>query len=71
MTEFVLANHADDIYEIVLNRPEKRNAIHWPMMVALEKALEAWAQNRLIHSEDFEFGVQAALSKTTPEWKGK
>jgi enoyl-CoA hydratase/carnithine racemase len=33
--------------------------------------LEAWAQNRLIHSEDFEIGVQAALSKTIPAWRGK
>ena len=33
--------------------------------------LEAWAQNRLIHSKDFEIGVQAALSKSKPSWKGK
>lgn len=30
----------DQVFEIVLNRPEKRNAIHWPMMVALDSALE-------------------------------
>ncbi|MGD9091459.1 MAG: enoyl-CoA hydratase/isomerase family protein [Anaerolineales bacterium] len=41
MTDFVLVNQADHIFEITLNRPEKRNAIHWPMMVALNKAFEA------------------------------
>lgn len=33
--------------------------------------LEAWAQNQLIHTQDFQVGVQSALTKTTPEWRGK
>ncbi len=33
--------------------------------------LEAWAQSQLIQTEDFTTGVQAAMMKTTPEWKGK
>jgi enoyl-CoA hydratase/carnithine racemase len=33
--------------------------------------LEAWAQAQLMHSEDFEIGVQAMLLKQAPEWKGK
>ncbi|MCK5428051.1 MAG: hypothetical protein KAI94_01195, partial [Anaerolineales bacterium] len=33
--------------------------------------LEAWAQNHLIHTEDFQVGVQSVLTKTTPEWRGK
>lgn len=33
--------------------------------------LEAWAQNQLIHTEDFQIGVQSALTKTQPEWRGK
>ena len=32
--------------------------------------LEAWAQNHLIQTEDFRIGVQAMLSKSSPEWKG-
>lgn len=44
MTELILTHQADLVYEIVLNRPEKRNAINWPMMVALKKAIED-AQN--------------------------
>lgn len=33
--------------------------------------LEAWAQSVLMRSQDFEIGVQAMLTKTPPEWKGK
>ncbi len=33
--------------------------------------LEAWAQNALISSEDFEQGIQATLMKQSPNWKGK
>jgi enoyl-CoA hydratase/carnithine racemase len=33
--------------------------------------LEAWAQNQLLKSEDFEVGVQAMLTKQPPVWKGK
>lgn len=33
--------------------------------------LEAWAQNALIRSQDFEVGVQAMLTKELPQWKGK
>jgi enoyl-CoA hydratase/carnithine racemase len=33
--------------------------------------LEAWAQSVLMRSQDFEIGVQAMLTKQTPQWKGK
>jgi enoyl-CoA hydratase/carnithine racemase len=33
--------------------------------------LEAWAQSSLIRSQDFEVGVQAMLTKQTPQWRGK
>lgn len=33
--------------------------------------LEAWAQNQLIRTRDFETGIQAMLSKQPPEWEGK
>lgn len=33
--------------------------------------LEGWAQNMLIQTEDFAIGAQAALTKQTPDWKGK
>lgn len=40
MSDFVLVHRDDVIFEIILNRPEKRNAIHWPMMLALKEAIE-------------------------------
>lgn len=33
--------------------------------------LEAWAQSQLIKTEDFAAGVQAALTKAAPTWKGR
>lgn len=33
--------------------------------------LEAWAQNHLVQSRDFQIGVQAALAKSPPEWTGR
>ena len=36
----VRVEHHDTVFEIILNRPEKRNAIHWPMMEALGKAID-------------------------------
>jgi enoyl-CoA hydratase/carnithine racemase len=41
-------------------------------MTDLERglALEAWAQSALIRSDDFLRGVEAALNKQTPVWKG-
>ncbi len=32
--------------------------------------MEAWAQSILMRSKDFERGMQAALTRGTPEWKG-
>ncbi len=40
MSEFVRVNQDGVVFEIILNRPAKRNAIHWPMMVALAEAIE-------------------------------
>jgi len=33
--------------------------------------LEGWAQNQLIRTQDFESGIEAMLTKQTPQWKGK
>lgn len=33
--------------------------------------LEAWAQNTLMRTQDFEAGVQAMLTKQPPQWKRK
>lgn len=33
--------------------------------------LEAWAQSHLMRTQDFEIGVQAMLTRQTPEWRGK
>lgn len=33
--------------------------------------MEAWAQNLLVKTEDFETGAQAMLTKQPPQWKGK
>ena len=40
MSELVLAQSRDLVFEIILNRPEKRNAIHWPLLKALGEALD-------------------------------
>ena len=40
MSEFIRVGHDDVIFEIILNRPEKRNAIHWPMMIEIEEAIK-------------------------------
>jgi enoyl-CoA hydratase/carnithine racemase len=39
MSDLVLVQQREQLVEIVLNRPEKRNAINWPMMLALEAAI--------------------------------
>jgi enoyl-CoA hydratase/carnithine racemase len=41
MSDFVLVQTRDYLVEIVLNRVEKRNAIHWPMMLDLEAAIDS------------------------------
>lgn len=40
MSETILTRKDDTVFEIILNRPEKRNAINWPMMEALEAAID-------------------------------
>ena len=40
MPDFVLTRSFDQVFEIVLNRPEKRNAIHWPLLEALGDAVD-------------------------------
>ncbi len=40
MAEFVLTQRRDQIFEIVLNRVDKRNAIHWPMLQELGTAID-------------------------------
>lgn len=39
MNMFVQTQQHEEIFEIVLNRPEKRNALHWPMMTELDGAI--------------------------------
>lgn len=40
MPEFVLTQAREQIFEIVLNRAAKRNAIHWPMLQELGAAID-------------------------------
>jgi enoyl-CoA hydratase/carnithine racemase len=44
MSNFVLTKSRDHLVEIILNRVEKRNAIHWSMMLELEVAIDAAAK---------------------------
>ena len=41
MSNFVQVQSHDYLVEIILNRVDKRNAIHWPMMLELESAIDA------------------------------
>lgn len=42
MSELIVTRHERrEIFEIILNRPDKRNAINWPMMQALDAAITA------------------------------
>lgn len=40
MTSLIETQSHAQVFEIILNRPAKRNAINWPMMQALEKAID-------------------------------
>lgn len=40
MPEFVLTQVRDQVFEIVLNRVDKRNAVHWPMLQELSAAID-------------------------------
>jgi enoyl-CoA hydratase/carnithine racemase len=44
MSELVITRQDGNIVEIILNRPEKRNALNWPMMMALEAAVDSVEQ---------------------------
>lgn len=33
--------------------------------------LEAWAQSRLVQTQDFQIGVQAMITKSAPQWLGE
>ena len=39
MTDLITTQHKDHIFEITLNRADKRNAINWSMMQALDSAI--------------------------------
>lgn len=39
MNSFIQTRQRDNIFEIILNRPEKRNAINWSMMMDLDTAI--------------------------------
>lgn len=41
MSKFVITRQDGPIVEIILNRPEKRNAINWPMMQQLGAAIDS------------------------------
>jgi enoyl-CoA hydratase/carnithine racemase len=38
MSELIRTQRRDSLFEIILNRPEKRNALSWPMMTELSAA---------------------------------
>ncbi len=38
MNALIQTHHRDTVFEIILNRPEKRNAINWAMMTSLDEA---------------------------------
>jgi len=40
MADLILTRQQDHIFEIILNRPDKRNALNWPMMQELDAAVE-------------------------------
>lgn len=40
MSELVLTEHRGEIFEIILNRPEKRNALNLPFVEQLDKAID-------------------------------
>lgn len=40
MSELILTSLENGIFEISLNRPDKRNALNWPMMQGLDNALD-------------------------------
>lgn len=44
MNDLIQTQQRDTIFEIILNRPEKRNAINWSMMTALDAAISAAEQ---------------------------
>jgi enoyl-CoA hydratase/carnithine racemase len=41
MTDLILTRQKDHVFEIILNRPDKRNALNWPMMQELDAAVDA------------------------------
>ena len=41
MTDLILTHTSGPLFEIALNRADKRNAINWPMLTALEAALDS------------------------------
>src|SRR5437868_5449023 len=43
--EFISIKEKDGIATITLNRPDKRNAMHGPMIVELQKALKLYAHD--------------------------
>jgi enoyl-CoA hydratase/carnithine racemase len=50
MPDYVLTRSIEQVFIISLNRPEKRNAIHWPMMEALGNALDIAEQTESMRS---------------------
>jgi enoyl-CoA hydratase/carnithine racemase len=41
MSDWITSQQNGAVVEVVLNRADKRNAIHWPMLLALEAALDS------------------------------
>lgn len=44
MTEFVITDHREHVFEITINRPEKRNALSWDVMEQLGAAIDQATQ---------------------------
>jgi len=77
MTDIVLTECNNHVYEIILNRPEKRNAMNVEMMLALEEAIDAAEKRddvRVIlvrgHGPTFSAGIDLKGFEETADYFG-
>ena len=81
MTDLVLAQQRGAIAEVVLNRPDKLNAGNWPLMEALDRALDhveamSGARVVILRGEGRAFcagidlmGFEHMVDKFGPDWR--
>lgn len=67
MPDNILTIQSDDLFEIILNRPQKKNALNWDMLKAIEASIEQaekspGARVILIHSKNRGFSTGVDLS---------